>query len=223
VGILPDMVSWLEAIAKQLPPKYKVCELGDQFITYKKDNGGPLLARLWFKNKGSCGEYVSIDANGLNGALPLDLNMQLHEQADRGMVPYTYFDLVTDFGTGEHVFDQRQIWQTLHALTKPGGYIIFDRPSEGYDGHCFYLIEWNLITAIAHANGYEVLRLEERRTSRGILMRGLLRKRHAMPFRVPQQGRYVKKLRIPMIESSIGPDWRSRELRAAGVIRSKAK
>lgn len=207
MGIHSAMLEWMQALP--LPVGFAVCELGDQFIT--QGPGAPYLARRWYEQRG-CDVYICIDANGQNGALVRDLNKPLDEAALA-----MRFDLVTDFGTGEHVFNQAEVWRTLHNLCKPGGLIVFDRPSQGYPGHCFYLIHWNLISALAHVNNYEVLRLEEAHTSRGIMLRGILRRREpVLPFLYPQQGRYVPDLKVAMNEK--GPDWKNQELRRAGVV-----
>lgn len=167
-----------------LPKGFSVCELGDQGMC-----GEPTkrLARDWYLEMG-CGRYVSIDGNG-RGTFTWDLNQP---------VPLTEtFDLVTDFGTGEHIFDQAQVWRTLHALTKIGGFIAFDRPAQGYQKHCFYLTNECLFTDIAAANHYAVVWLERQTMPRGELIGGAFQRRTNEPFRVPQQGRYVAELVIP--------------------------
>src|SRR5262245_22979076 len=116
MGIQPEVAALIRALP--LPKGFSVCELGDQGMC-----GEPIkrLAKVWYEEWG-CGSYESVDGNG-RGTLTADLNepLALHP-----------FDLVTDFGTGEHIFDQAQVWRTMHALTKPGGYIAFDRPAQGY-------------------------------------------------------------------------------------------
>lgn len=166
-----------------LPKGFSVCELGDQGMCGETKR----LAKEWYEEMG-CGRYVSIDGNG-RGTLTADLNQPLTLEP---------FDLVTDFGTGEHIFDQAQVWRTLHGLTKPGGYIAFDRPAQGYQKHCFYLTNECLFQDIASANRYDVLWLERTSMPRGELIRGVYRRPHRpAPFRVPQQGRYRADLVIP--------------------------
>jgi hypothetical protein len=108
---------------------------------------------------------------------------------------------VTDFGTGEHIFNQAQVWRTLHVLTKPRGYIVFDRPAAGYPEHCFYNIHETLLRDLAEANDYRVVRLERAQTVRGELLRGVFHKLRHNRFRIPQQGRYQKALVIPQPET----------------------
>lgn len=181
MAILADVAAKIAALP--LPAGFSVCELGDQGMA-----GEPTrrLAKAWYAERG-CGRYVSIDGNG-KGTLTADLNKPLTLEP---------FDLVTDFGTGEHVFDQAQVWRTVHALTKPGGYIAFDRPAQGYHKHCFYLTNECLFRDLAEANAYEVVWLDKTTRERGELIRGIYRKpKTALPFCVPQQGKYRPSLVI---------------------------
>ena len=168
-----------------LPHGFSVCELGDQGMC-----GEPTkrLAKRWYEDDLGCGRYVSIDGNG-RATVTADLNLPITLEP---------FDLVTDFGTGEHIFDQAQVWRTMHALTKPGGYIAFDRPAQGYQKHCYYLTDRCLYEDIAAANQYRVLWLVKAVTPRGDLIRGVYQRSPSIDsFRIPQQGRYQKSLVIP--------------------------
>ena len=188
MGIQKDVAAFVSRLP--LPKGFSVCELGDQGMCGEATKR---LAKVWYTELG-CGRYVSLDGNG-KGTFTVDLN----DPIPHSLSPLAQcFDLVTDFGTGEHIFDQAQVWRTLHALAKPRGFIAFDRPGQGYQKHCFYLTNECLFQDIAEANGYSVLRLERGTTPRGDLIRGVfqLPKRTA-PFRVPQQGRYRESLVIP--------------------------
>lgn len=204
MGILEEPLQFIRDL--QLPRGFSVCELGDQFITCES----PAYPASKFYQSLGCGKYISIDGNG-RGSVTADLNKPLDPALGR-------FDIVTDFGTGEHVFHQMQVWKSLHHLAKENGHIVFDRPCDGYEGHCFYLIQWNLITALAHANAYVVVKLEERKTTRGKLLRGVLKKRVDRAFILPQQGRYFKDLIIDHQSTRRGAEHKSQELRAAGLV-----
>lgn len=183
MGILAEPLQYV----RDLPLRrgFTVCELGDQWITH----GERRLAKDYFEKVMKCSRYVSIDGNGRNGAIALDLNLPLPKHLHS-------FDLVTDFGTGEHVFDQAQVWRSVHYLVKPGGWIAFDRPTQGYPVHCYYNTNMCLFEDLAAANQYEVVRLEHAITTRGELIRGVFqRPAKKMKFVVPQQGRYKKLLR----------------------------
>lgn len=185
MGILKEPADFIaKTLLPLLPKPFSVCELGDQGMCGygRKD----YLAKDWYKELG-CGRYESIDGNG-RGTITADLNQHFYT--------VEFFDLVTDFGTGEHVFDQAEVWRTIHKLTKPGGFIVVDRPSLGYEKHCFYSTNPCLYAAIAVANGYKVLRMEQRETPRGKLISVCYQKHGDGPFKVPQQGRYLKDLVI---------------------------
>jgi SAM-dependent methyltransferase len=191
VGILPQPACFVMDL--KLPAGFSVCELGDQWMSGLKK---PLLAAEWYRTLG-CGRYESIDGNG-KGTLTADLNLPLAFHVPKYKDAfYRAFDLVTDFGTSEHVFHQAQVWETLHDLTKPGGYLVIDRPSDGYPGHCYYRVDRCLLEDVARVNRYEVIRLETAKTPRGALVRAVYRTpAKAAPFVIPQQGRYLDTLVI---------------------------
>jgi hypothetical protein len=184
LGILKEPLDFVRALP--LSKGFAVCELGDQWITYTDPHR---LAREFYEQDMRCGRYEAIDGNA-RGTIMADLNLRLSKKL-RGA-----FDLVTDFGTGEHIFDQRQVWNSVHDMTKAGGYIAFDRPTQGYAVHCYYNTNMCLFEDLAAANGYKVINLEQRPGSRGELIRGVFKKLSADVFRVPQQGRYKKTLKI---------------------------
>jgi hypothetical protein len=97
--------------------------------------------------------YTAIDVNDNYGSLIMDLNKDLREA-------YGYkdtFSLVTNNGTGEHVFNQHTIYRNAHQLTKAGGIMIHSQPFIDYINHGFYSIHPNLYHALAVANGYDIL------------------------------------------------------------------
>jgi hypothetical protein len=105
------------------------------------------------------------------------------------------FDLVTDFGTAEHIFNQAQVWRTVHLLAKVGGFIVFDKPTQGYAEHGFYNYHETLLRDLAHANKWGVVQMARGKTVRGELIRGVFVKTADIRFQIPQQGRYKKILR----------------------------
>jgi SAM-dependent methyltransferase len=99
--------------------------------------------------------YACIDVNDRYGALQMDLNQNLAES-------YGYretFDVVTNNGTGEHVFDQAAVFRNMHALAKPGGLFIHSLPFHNYTNHGFYCFQPGLFQDLAQANNYRVIRL----------------------------------------------------------------
>lgn len=186
MGIQREVAAFVASLS--LPSGFSVCELGDQGMCGEATKR---LARDWYLELG-CGRYVSIDGNG-RGTVTADLNEPLQQPWQSHP-----FDLVTDFGTGEHIFDQAQVWRTVHSLCKPGGIIAFDRPLSGYANHCFYLTNECLYWDIAAANGYDVLWMQTQAMPRGELIRGAYRRSASGDaFKNPQQSRYRESLVIP--------------------------
>lgn len=183
MGIHLEFLDHIKALS--LPRGFCVAELGDQRIAPNPTERR--LAQDWYREIG-CGTYLSIDGNG-RGTMTWDLNRPLPDTIGT-------YDLVTDFGTGEHVFDQAQVWRTLHNLCTMGGFIVWDRPTQGYPSHGYYCTDPCLFDDLAAANHYRVRLRETRKMPRGLLSRGIWQRVTAAPFVVPQQGRYQASLKI---------------------------
>lgn len=104
-----------EQVAMESITAGKMCELGIK-------RGGEY--RTWFLSQGF--EHVAIDLNGEDGALALDLNQPVPVEQIGGP-----FDVVTNFGTTEHVEDQLACWRNVHSLVKLGGYLVSTTPHPG--------------------------------------------------------------------------------------------
>ncbi len=101
------------------------------------------------------GPYTCIDVNDRYGAVQMDLNLELaiaHGFTDT-------FDVVTNNGTGEHVFDQASVFRNMHKLAKLGGLFLHVLPFHNYTNHGFYNFQPVLFHDLARANGYELLKL----------------------------------------------------------------
>ncbi len=99
--------------------------------------------------------YRTIDVNARYGSLVMDLNRDL--AADYGY--RDTFDLVTNNGTGEHVFNQSAVFSNAHALCKVGGVMLHVLPFVNYLNHGFFNFNPILFHDLAAANQYEVCRL----------------------------------------------------------------
>jgi SAM-dependent methyltransferase len=80
----------------------------------------PYSYKHYFESLGM--DHTSIDWNGLDGALKLDLREPL------SLPP---FDMITNIGTTEHVDNQEGVWRNIHNLCKVGGVIASWTPLEG--------------------------------------------------------------------------------------------
>ncbi len=114
--------------------------------------GSPMLAfdlaKLLYRVVFDCTTYRAIDLNGTEAAWRHDLNHPLP-------VAET-FDVVTNFGTSEHVFDQAQLFRSIHALVRPGGFMLHALPHQGGPDHGFYNYHPTFFHDLAAANGYRL-------------------------------------------------------------------
>ena len=69
------------------------------------------------------------------------------------------FDLVTNFGTSEHIFNQLNFLKTMHDLTKVGGLLISEVPCMFGVNHGMFKYEPKFFTDLARSNAYEIIKL----------------------------------------------------------------
>jgi hypothetical protein len=101
----------------------------------------------------ACGfSYLALDIFDADDTALFDLNLQ-----DPGPELVGRFDLVTNFGTTEHVINQFRSMQTMHDLARPGGLLYHDLPFSGYHNHGYFSYNPLLFQHLADANGYEIL------------------------------------------------------------------
>ncbi len=111
-------------------------------------------------------DYKAIDVNEKYGSLIMDLNRDLEQ--DYGYAER--FSLVTNNGTGEHVFNQHSVFKNVHALCETGGLMVHVMPFVYYVNHGFYSYHPGLYHDLARANGYRLLLLGfAERGGRGVL------------------------------------------------------
>jgi hypothetical protein len=116
----------------------KMCELGNQFWL----NGQ--AAKEIFELMGV--QHVSMDINGQNGALPIDLRYPVPDEF------VGKFDVVTDFGCSEHVDNPYEVNRNIYRMAKIGGLIIQAVPYSGtWAGHCLYRYRLDAFTKLAEA------------------------------------------------------------------------
>jgi SAM-dependent methyltransferase len=170
------------------------------------------LAKILYRVVFDCSTCRAIDLNGTESAWRHDLNKPL---------PLTEtFDVVTNFGTSEHVFDQAQLFRSIHALTRPGGLMLHAVPHQGGPDHGFYNYHPTFFHDLADANAYRVATmvlmsgtetgerlhpLKDRDSYSTLVANGeltsdaglfvaLMRPFEEQPFQLPMQGYYSGKL-----------------------------
>ena len=170
MGINLEYVTLLSSLKdrEQLPNQGKVLEFGAQDISAEPKAVAKHARRCGVEH--SClgidsarmlydlyglSDYTCIDATAEHGALVYDLNTNL-----RSAYGFTEtFDLVTDLGTFEHVFDIASAFRNAHDVCKLGGLMIHALPSNCNANHGYYTIQPRMIADIAAANNYEIIEL----------------------------------------------------------------
>jgi hypothetical protein len=104
--------------------------------------------------------YAAIDIDGSPGSIPLDLNFDCVPPGE-----FSKYDLVTNFGTTEHVVNQLNAFKIIHDLTAPGGLMIHSLPAGGFLNHGLMNYTPKFFWMLARGNGYRFLRAEFSRSS----------------------------------------------------------
>lgn len=125
---------------------------------YKKENfaalsdwpAGPRCSSKPFYEILGIKDYACIDLDKHYGAITLDLNRPLEDKS-----LYGKYDLVTDYGTNEHIFNTAEAYRTMHKLCKPGGILMIGQVV--YCGNGYYAYDPSFFEGIAAANNYKIL------------------------------------------------------------------
>lgn len=161
LGIYKDLKSVVEVGSQEIHLKKK--DLGDLYMQSGLDpsnldkhenidnwpkepraNSKKFYADLGFT------DYSSIDINGEHGSIPIDLNYKLKDEK-----LFNKFDVVTDFGSCEHVFNVSECYKTMHKILKVNGLMIIIQAVSGGNG--YFLYDRSFLDGIAAANNYDIL------------------------------------------------------------------
>lgn len=140
----------------------KMLELGNQQMYCHPDIPEASAAKLYFQSQGV--DHTSIDLNGLLGALPLDLSKPIDKPEWNEA-----FDIVTDFGTSEHVGNTIEALyncrRSCHTFCRPGGLLVFMNPKTGnWPGHGYHYFTQEHYRRLVDEAGYTVLEISEHPT-----------------------------------------------------------
>lgn len=96
-------------------------------------------------------EYNSVDVcPGLKTTI-LDLNFDSVPEKMLG-----HYDVVFNFGTTEHIFNQWNCFEFMHDALKVGGIVYHQLPASGYLDHGYYCYTPLFFREMAQANGYVI-------------------------------------------------------------------
>ena len=113
-------------------------------------NSDAPLARDFWKWLGF--SYASIDIDESPESIALDLNFDATPEKYYGC-----FNLVTNFGTTEHVANQLNAFKIIHELTSLGGVMLHTVPAQGMFNHGLINYNPKFFWMLARSNGYKWL------------------------------------------------------------------
>jgi len=144
MAIIECIRRYEEDILKRLGISYvglKVGELGNQDY-----NGKP--AKLLYASKAAI--HTSIDLNAKDGSLPFDLSKPIEHKFD--------FDVLTNYGTTEHVGNQYECFRNVHNMVRKEGLMIHGVPLVGsWPHHCRYHYNKNFFLSLASICKYNLI------------------------------------------------------------------
>lgn len=151
-------------------------ELGNQHISPNEVYRYP-TGKEYYSSKGF--KHISIDINGEDGALPLDLrNPELFKEY------FNIVDVLTNCGTTEHVEPhetQYECYYILHKCLKVGGLMFHVLPdvneldlNGAWSGHCTNYYSDEFFKMFAEECGYEVLNSTIIRGNRSVCLKKTL-------------------------------------------------
>lgn len=97
--------------------------------------------------------YVALDIFDADRTIVFDLNSH-----SPGPKLIGKFDLVTNFGTTEHVFNQIEAFRTMHLLLKTDGLSFHDLPFCGFINHGLFRYDPLFFSSLIKSNDYELVR-----------------------------------------------------------------
>lgn len=170
---------------------YTFCELGNNYIkkdcfdwleekNFNLEKGGQqrsngIVSKKFWEAVGF--DHTSIDLNGLDGSLQVDLRKDAPEEF------LNRYDIIYDGGTGEHVNNQYKFFQNCHNMVKEGGLMVHILPKEGYfPKHCSYYYNLDSFEKLIELNNYEQLELFEHDAAGGLMIYAAFRKVNNEPF-----------------------------------------
>ena len=197
MGIVPTSLDFLN---RHLPlvgglNNCRMMELGNQQMYWHPNIPEGSAAKSWFERMGV--RHTSIDSNGELGSIKLDLSLPIERPEWIGT-----FDVVTDFGTGEHIGINEHIRKPLeglyqcrancHRWCRLGGIMLFMNPKTGHwPLHGFHYFTVAHYQQLAEACSYTTLELSEHPSGGnyvdGLQIHAALQKVSDVPFVTREQ------------------------------------
>lgn len=169
------MVHWLERLvdSKILPTGASLLEFGPQDIAtpravvetvarrlLPRDDADRRIAAIFEgaeARRSSQRDFYGVFGIARYAALdPFDDRADYRYDLGRFVPMFGRYDVITNFGTAEHVFDIANVFRTAHRLLRPGGILLNVLPAQGEVDHGFYNVHPVLFHMMAVHAGYEI-------------------------------------------------------------------
>lgn len=130
-----------------------MAELGNQKILNVDKNGKEYkvcTSKKYFTKKGAT--HTSFDINGKDGSVPINLCESIDNKWKNK------FDIVTNYGTSEHVENQWMVFKNINDMCKIDGMMIHSIPMFGsWRGHCPFHYKSDFPEDICDICGYKLI------------------------------------------------------------------
>ncbi|MDX2227185.1 MAG: hypothetical protein SFY92_08880 [Verrucomicrobiae bacterium] len=100
-------------------------------------------------------DWVAVDSHAGRGNLVMDVNENFRARYGFNR----FFDIVSNKGSTEHLFDQRQAFENIHNVCRTGGVMLHNVPTMNVFNHAFFGYHPLFFVELAEANGYGILDL----------------------------------------------------------------
>jgi len=154
----------------------RICLLGNQYFAKGtrciQRKFGTKVVHKYFEKGGA--DVVSIDLNGKDGALPLDLQEPLPRSIGT-------FDIIINAGTSEHIRKQDECFQNIHNICRIDGLMFHVVPKSGsWSNHGFHHYNVEFFLKLAQKYHYSVvdIRIDDYVGSQKKLVFACLRKEY---------------------------------------------
>lgn len=127
---------------------------------YLSNDYSRLSSEYFYKNIG-IKDYTCIDLDGVHNSLKFDLNLDINKVYKFNNT----YDIVTNIGTSEHIFNQKSCFENIHNLCNENGLMIHLLPTKGHENHCFFNYHSTLFEHLSEANNYEILYIDFQKTT----------------------------------------------------------
>lgn len=131
----------------------RICLLGNLYFARGTEclqkKAKTKVVHTFFENLGA--DVVSIDLNGKDKALPLDLQKPLPKSIGT-------FDIIINGGTSEHVKEHDMCFQNIHDICRSGGIMFHSVPHVGsWLDHCLHYYDEPFFRKLAEKYHYSVV------------------------------------------------------------------